>query len=141
MKNKFNCILLIDDDVATNELHKIIIDGTGVAEKVQSVTSGQEALDYLTNSRKYEKNNAPFPQPDLIFLDINMPAMNGFEFIEEYEKLEINQKGRIVVIMLTSSLNPDDQYAAEKIENINGFNNKPLTEQMLFDLTKKYQTE
>ena len=126
MRKKINCILLIDDDKSTNFLHKIIIEETGVSEKVEAVQSGQEALDYLER-----KKEGVYPKPDLIFLDINMPGMNGWEFLEEYEKLDDNIKGEIMIMMLTTSINPDDEEKAKKTKFINGFLNKPLTTEAL----------
>ena len=126
MRKKINCILLIDDDKSTNFLHKIIIEETGVSEKVEAVQSGQEALDYLER-----KKEGVYPKPDLIFLDINMPGMNGWEFLEEYEKLDDNIKGEIMIMMLTTSINPDDEEKAKNTKFINGFLNKPLTTEAL----------
>jgi CheY-like chemotaxis protein len=126
MRKKINCILLIDDDKSTNFLHKIIIEETGVSEKVEAVQTGQEALDYLER-----KKEGVYPRPDLIFLDINMPGMNGWEFLEEYEKLDDNIKGEIMIMMLTTSINPDDEEKAKNTKFINGFLNKPLTTEAL----------
>ena len=126
MRKKINCILLIDDDKSTNFLHKIIIEETGVSEKVEAVQTGQEALDYLER-----KKEGVYPRPDLIFLDINMPGMNGWEFLKEYEKLDDNLKGEIMIMMLTTSINPDDEEKAKKTKFINGFLNKPLTTEAL----------
>ena len=126
MRKKINCILLIDDDKSTNFLHKIIIEETGVSEKVEAVQTGQEALDYLER-----KKEGVYPRPDLIFLDINMPGMNGWEFLEEYEKLDDNLKGEIMIMMLTTSINPYDEEKAKNTKFINGFLNKPLTTEAL----------
>ncbi|MDX1772546.1 response regulator [Oceanihabitans sediminis] len=135
---KFNTILLIDDDIATNEYHEIIINIAGVANKVHSVTSGQEGLDYLTSKGNYNGKEDSFPQPDLIFLDINMPAMNGFEFMEEYENLDEGQKGKHIFVMLTSSLNPDDKKRAIENNYIQDFMDKPLTKELVLKLHAKY---
>ncbi|WP_339921915.1 response regulator [uncultured Cyclobacterium sp.] len=132
MRKKVNCILLIDDDEPTNFLHKIIIEDSGVADKVVAVQSGYEALEYLEL-----KENGKYPQPDLIFLDINMPAMNGWEFLEEYNKLDEGIKGKIVVVMLTTSINPDDKKKALNKGYINGFLSKPLSKDMLEKLIEK----
>lgn len=133
MSNKLNCILLIDDDEATNFVHRMVIKKAGCAEEVVAVPSGQAALEYLTSEK-----NGQMPKPDLIFLDINMPAMNGWEFLKEYEKLEEAQKGQVVVVMLTTSLNPDDRRNAESIEAISSFENKPLTFEILQTIVDQY---
>ena len=129
---KFNSILLIDDDFATNEFHKIIINHANVAEHIYAVESGEEALSYLISE------DSTHVRPDLIFLDINMPAMNGFEFIEEYDKIQEDQKGKYLIVMLTSSLNPDDKERAEKNIHINNFLSKPLTKDNLLKLRDQY---
>ena len=130
-KKKLKCILLIDDDEATNFLNKIIIERANLTEHIQVAQSGQEALDYLTNQGDFLEEGKGYPQPDLIFLDINMPAMNGWEFLDEYKKLRDEQKARIVIVMLTTSLNPDDELKARKIPEISNYKNKPISQEML----------
>lgn len=128
MEQKLNCVLLIDDDEPTNFLNQLVIEGSGYAEQIKTVQSGEEALDYLSNSCRTDKTN---PCPDLIFLDINMPAMNGWEFLEKYRKLDEEQKGKVMIIMLTTSLFPEDKTHAAEIPEISGFENKPLTPEKL----------
>ena len=120
--------MLIDDDEPTNFLSKMLIEEAGCAEHVQVADSGQMALEYLSD----ENNN-----PDLILLDINMPAMNGWEFLEKYRKLEKAKKG-IIIIMLTTSLNPDDKTKANQTPEIAGFENKPLNPDLIDRVLKKY---
>tara|TARA_R110002124_G_scaffold287323_4_gene472821 strand:+ start:4326 stop:4733 length:408 start_codon:yes stop_codon:yes gene_type:complete len=126
MRKKVNCILLIDDDEPTNFLHKIIIEDSNLAEKVVAVQSGYEALEYLE-----KKEDGKYPQPGIIFLDINMPAMNGWEFLERYKQLDESLKGKILVVMLTTSINPDDKKKAMGKGFVKGFLSKPLTTEML----------
>ncbi len=133
MKTKLNCVLLVDDDEPTNFLNEMVINQSGFAEKVVATQGGREALEYLKSME-----NGKHPQPDLILLDINMPAMNGWEFLEEYKKLSPAQQGKIVVIMLTTSLNPDDWDMAQKIDAINDFINKPLTVEALEEILNKH---
>jgi CheY-like chemotaxis protein len=132
MKQKLNSILLIDDDKATNFMHTYLIKKTLVVDTVISKLNGEEAIAYLTT-----KKDGEYPQPDLIFLDINMPVMNGWEFIEEYKKSNFSKKS-VLIIMLTTSLNPIERKRAEKIEIISGFVTKPLTAEYLQDIVKSY---
>ena len=78
MKQKLNCILVIDDDEPTNFFTRMIIEESNCTTHVKVVESAQEALDYLSKSRTPGRNEAQYPSPDLILLDINMPAMNGW---------------------------------------------------------------
>jgi CheY-like chemotaxis protein len=134
MKKKLNCLLLVDDDNATNYLNKKIVQQVECTQHVVVASSGQQALDYLTNSGDYTIHGEKYPQPDLIFLDLNMPAMNGWEFLEKYRQLPAGQKARVIMVMLTTSLNPDDQTKAHKTPEIKGFMNKPLTREMLVSI-------
>jgi CheY-like chemotaxis protein len=115
----------------------MILEESGCTNHIRIVQSGREALDYLVKSEA--GNNADTcPSPDLIFLDINMPAMDGWEFLEEYKKLSIN--GRIIVVMLTTSLFPEDKIKADKMPEISGFEHKPLTAEKLTAVLEKYFT-
>jgi CheY-like chemotaxis protein len=134
---KINCILLIDDNPADNAYHKIIITESGVCNHIKVVTSGQEAIDYINKASKPDQSEL-FPKPDLIYLDINMPGMNGFEFLEIYHTLEEDQKSKAVVIMLTTSLNPDDKIKAMGFKEVNEFQNKPLTVEIIMETINKY---
>jgi len=130
MRKKLNCILLIDDNDADNHYHQIIIEQMNITESIQIAENGLEALAFL----KKENQVAP----ELIFLDINMPKMNGWEFLEEYKNLDAKQKAEIVIVMLTTSANPDDIKRAETIAEVNGFKVKPLTEEMLNEILDKH---
>lgn len=137
MKNKLGCILLIDDDEPTNYYNTLIIEETGCADHVQAVQSGKKALEYLANSENFPKQIDKFPTPDLIFLDINMPAMTGWEFLDRYKKLK---KGDAmpVLVMLSTSLFPEDVLKAREIPEISGFESKPLTPAVINKILRKY---
>lgn len=130
---KLNSVLLVDDDEATNFINRRIIEKAGITDHIEVTYNGKEALDYLSCSGKYEKTGTPFPKPMLILMDINMPVMDGWEFLEAYRMLDSEKKSGKILVMLTTSFNPDDKLRAENILEISGFQSKPL------DLTKVSQ--
>ena len=124
---KFNCILLVDDDFTSNFLSKMIIEGISIADHIHVAQNGQEALQFVLEHcfslQKTEDSNCP----DLILLDVNMPVMDGFGFLEEFSKLQRVRNRNISVVMLTSSDNQKDVQRAEHY-NVTGYLSKPLTE-------------
>jgi CheY-like chemotaxis protein len=141
MKQKLNCILMIDDDEPTNFFNRIILEEYGCCDHIRIAQSGQQALDYLAQSEKVGADPDVYPSPDLIFLDINMPAMNGWEFLDEYKKLSIAPQHKIIMVMLTTSLFPDDMAKAKQCPEISGFENKPMTPEKLEYILNKYFSE
>ena len=133
MKKKLHCILLVDDDYATNYIHTKVIEKADIVEKIVTVTDGFDALDYLK-----ENNSEEYMSPDIIFLDINMPGMDGWEFLNKYNKLEEVKKAKVVLVMLSTSLNPDDASMSKNIPSINGFKNKPLTVPVLNEIIETH---
>ncbi|SRR5258706_3682115 len=130
---KLDCIMLIDDNNDDNFYHERVIRKNNSANTVISIESGVEALEYLKNRKDH-----PDAHPDLIFLDINMPGMNGWEFIEEYKKLDDELRCKAVVVMLTTSDNPDDKDKAKNLGILGDFKTKPLTKEMLHEVIVKY---
>lgn len=128
-------VLLIDDDEPTNFINKKIIESSELVEYIHIAQSGQEALNFL--SRRSEQNERQ-QLPDLIFLDINMPAMDGWEFLDRYKKLAKGEKGSIIIVMLTTSLNPDDEVKARELKEVTAFRNKPLTRQLIGEIAADY---
>jgi CheY-like chemotaxis protein len=138
MKKKLNCILIIDDDEPTNFISRMLIEEAGCTEHIEVAQSGRAALNYLLNNEDSEFSNKNFPRPDLIFLDINMPAMNGWEFLHKYNELKNGNKSEIITIILTTSLNPDDRLKADEMNEVSDFESKPLTSEKLNRILKKY---
>jgi len=129
---QLNCILLIDDDEPTNFLNKMTLEQANCVRHIRIAPSGQAALDYLRGSPD------DCLRPDLIFLDINMPAMDGWEFLAQYQALPQERKADTVLIMLTTSLNPDDEKRTLTIPEVSGFEHKPLNQVRLEQLLNKY---
>ena len=136
MKQKLNCVLLIDDDEPTNFLSAMLIEEANCSRHVKVIPTGKEALSYLASSQQSKNDSLPYPE--LIFLDINMPAMDGWEFLDEYKALTKEHQEKIIIIMLTTSLNPDDALRAFEIPEVSGFENKPITREKLDRILKKY---
>lgn len=119
MKVKGN-ILLVDDDETSNLINEIIIKKTELFDSITVKSDARSALNYLSDK---EKENLP----DVIFLDINMPGIDGWEFLEKYSELSPNSNNEISIYMLSSSQNPDDIVKAEKHPLVKEFLSKPLS--------------
>lgn len=128
---KLGCILLIDDDEATNNLSKMIFSRLDLCDKIEVAENGKEGIDYISNCTEDDL-------PDLILLDINMPLMNGFEFLEEYQKLPEDRKNSVTLLMLTTSQNPDDMARANSFKELAGFINKPMTKGRVEEIWSNY---
>ncbi|HZG24110.1 MAG TPA: response regulator [Chitinophagaceae bacterium] len=122
MQSKLDWVLLVDDDNDCNFFHQRVLTTVGCTNLIDVANDGWEALDVLK-----AKALATSPGNGIIFLDINMPGLNGWEFLDEYIKPAMKLEQQIVIIMLSSSLNPDDKERALSYKCVNGFTNKPLT--------------
>lgn len=136
MRSKLNKILLIDDSEADNFIASRVIRKAGVTEKVIVKYGGLPALDYLTTTV-----NGVYPNPELIFLDINMPGMNGWEFLEQYKSLPADQRMGIVVCMLTTSFAERDRQMAARFEVVQSYSHKPLTKKRLMEIVGEHFPE
>ncbi len=127
MTHILNHILLIDDDDITNFINERVIKRDNYANNITVMHSSEDALRYLSTITSNAK-------PDLILLDINMPAMNGWEFIEEYKKIDASITKDIRLVMLTTSINPDDRMKALENSHIHDFKVKPLSTDILDEI-------
>jgi CheY-like chemotaxis protein len=127
---------LVDDDPATNYLHTRAIKGADCTEEVVVVENGEDALAYL--QKRFDGGKSA---PELILLDINMPVMNGWEFLTTYSQLDAERKRGTRIVMLTTSTNPDDEQRSLTYEAVKGFNFKPLDKEMLALLLQQHFAE
>jgi CheY-like chemotaxis protein len=130
MEKKYK-ILVVDDDFINNIITEEIIKNTGLAEEIHIATNGQEAIDFI---RQHCLTGMSGSCVDLILLDLNMPIMDGFEFLEKMEGFPVQQDLKIVV--LTTSTDNRDIDRANKYP-IAGFLSKPLTIDKFTNLYEK----
>ena len=128
------CVLLVDDDATTNFLNRSLLTRLGVAERILVAEDGEQALAQLR-----QHCAPPTPAcPALILLDVNMPGMNGIEFLEEYQHLPLVAQSAIVIVMLTSSLHPRDVQRVGQLGLVADFISKPLTREKVQALLEAY---
>lgn len=131
-----NLILLIDDDETTNFINNRTLVKANIAQKIQIYTDAEEALNYLQRA-----NTGAATIPELIFLDIKMPKMDGFEFLEEYRKLGVGVNHDIKIMMLTSSASFYDLKKMEEYEEVKQHFSKPLTSHDIKEIMTEYFPE
>ena len=118
-----NRIMLVDDSDAINELNRYYIEKLKLCEEILIHNNGLDAIKELKKS--VEENKA---FPNVILLDIKKPIMDGFEFLDEFEKFPIAFKMNCNIIMLTTSLNSNDEIKALSYEPIKGYYRKPISD-------------
>ncbi|MDF2454458.1 MAG: response regulator [Cytophagaceae bacterium] len=132
MKRKLPSVLLIDDDSVTNFLNKKVIEQAKITEHVEVKLNGKEALSFLTDKES---------SPALILLDINMPVMDGWEFLQAYQQEALDKKNKTNIILLSTSSNPDDIERAKSLPFVCDFKSKPLTSEILKEIIHNYFEE
>ncbi|HLX90082.1 MAG TPA: response regulator [Puia sp.] len=133
MQKKLKSVLLIDDDEPTTFMYKMVIGESGCAANIQIAHGGEEALGLL-----HQTDQDSSPYPDLVFLDINMPRMDGWEFLEQLQAVKLNGGKYPVIVMLSTSLNPDDEIRARRINEVSAYRHKPLTVDMVREIVAEY---
>jgi CheY-like chemotaxis protein len=121
MKN----VLLVDDDNVFNFLSTKTLRQMGVVNEIHTALNGREAINLLNNYYM-----GTYSAPDVILLDLNMPILDGFGFLEAFERLNMPNKEKITVIIVTSSGDPKDVEKAKQL-GVKHYLTKPLSEEKL----------
>ena len=124
MKN----VLLVDDDTIFNYMNSKLLERSGKAKDVHVAWNGKQALDLFNEYFQGSK-----ALPDIIFLDLSMPVMDGFQFLEAFRKLPVPGKEEVRIVVLSSSLDARDIDKAKQL-GVFRFLNKPLREEALTEV-------
>lgn len=125
---QFDSIFLVDDDPINNLINKRLLGKVGISNQIIEFLEGEEALMQI--------ETLPYENQILIFLDINMPVLNGWEFIEKYTEVYPNRQDKIVI--LSSSIDYQDRQKAKEYQIVSGFLEKPLTLDKIYSQLEKY---
>lgn len=118
---RIKTVMLVDDERIDRMIYERVLQRSALVDDVIGFEYATDALEFLKQPDR--------PEVDVIFLDINMPRMSGLEFLEAATEEFGNRFARMIVVMLTTSLNPFDRQRASQFEVVRQFINKPLTEQ------------
>lgn len=130
--------MLTDDDEISNLLNQIFIAKLNLNINVDIFLDGKKAIDFLSQEFDFEDKNFRL-EPCLLLLDIKMPIMNGWEFLETYsEKFPKHIRDQIVIVLLTTSEDEGDMIKALDNSNVKEFIRKPLSEEIFTRLIDKY---
>ncbi|QCK14258.1 response regulator [Mangrovivirga cuniculi] len=132
--NKYFSVMLIDDNEIDNLINQKMIEAANITEHIYVHTGAKSAIEFLRNIEKLGDNIGKV-LPEVIFLDIDMPLMDGFQFLDEFEKLSEDTKGQCKIVMLTSSINPQDVNKSQKYSYVKKYINKPLSQENLETLS------
>ncbi|MDB5007528.1 MAG: response regulator of RpoS [Mucilaginibacter sp.] len=125
-------VLLVDDDEINNFISVKLIKKALLNTEIMACLNGKFAIDQLLEIQK----NDPSKFPDYILLDINMPIMNGWEFLDEYNRLNIDPSGRCKIYIISSSVFSNDINKARSYPLVKDFVSKPLNVEKIIELFK-----
>lgn len=131
-------ILCVDDDPITLMLCKKVVEKAQFAKEIDTANNGEEAINYFDALYLEKKNNVSIVYPKLVLLDLNMPVMDGWEFLESFKtKNYLNVFDLTRFIVVSSSIDPNDINKAKTYPVI-GFISKPVTKDMLENLKTQF---
>ena len=124
-------VLCIDDDPIALMLCKMVINKSGFSNHIVTAKNGEDALNYFNTFKNNDPENQLKQQPQLIFLDLNMSVMGGWEFLDCFRTEEYSDYNTIKVIILSSTIDPEDLEKAKKYPIVIDFLSKPISKEML----------
>ncbi|MCH8902679.1 MAG: response regulator [Bacteroidetes bacterium] len=127
---KHSTIMLLDDNEIDNFVNKKVLQNNNFAERIYTHTSSRSALEFLENLNSDDDVTSELI-PEIIFVDINMPIMDGLQFLEEFERNSEAIADKVKIVMLTTSINPQDIEKCANNPKIIKYINKPLTKEHL----------
>lgn len=130
---KLECVLLIDDDAGTNFYHTVILEEEFPGLRIESVRSVKDGLEFLLGIG----DNTRCPAPVIIFLDINMPGLDGWDFLREFNKIPKEIRDKSVIVILSTSNNPDDIEKSASFDSVKDYIEKPITPELFSTVVKQ----
>jgi len=131
-EKRYKTVMLIDDNEIDNLINQKMIEAADISQNIYTHTGAKSAIEFLRNMEQL-KEVATIVLPQIIFLDIDMPLMDGFQFLDEFQKLSKETKDHCNIVMLTSSINPQDMDKAKEYTYVKKYLNKPLSQDTLKD--------
>ncbi|TXC81609.1 response regulator [Luteibaculum oceani] len=129
-QSKFETAIIIDDNRNDLLFHKMILKKEGFASNFCTFVSGKAALTYLNKTLRAKLDDNPEARY-AIFLDLIMPRMDGFDFLELFDELDEDFKSHFKIYLVTNSTNPIDLQKASKSNSVFGFVRKPITKKII----------
>ncbi|MBN8568792.1 MAG: response regulator [Ignavibacteria bacterium] len=130
MENYNRFFIVVDDDPMNNKICQFIIKQVHDSANVKVFTQGEAALSYITNEYSKQKNT----KAAVLFLDLNMPVMTGWEFLERYKELDSEIQNNFKIYILSSSVDERDKERAAREPVIKGFISKPISKEIILSL-------
>lgn len=130
MSKKINNILLVDDDTVNNFIVINTLNKLGITENVESVLNGADGIEYIRSKASINLDLVP----SLIFLDINMPIMDGWEFLEKFKEFDAEIKDKCKIYMVSSSVYEDDITKSKQYSSVKDFISKPLMRDKILEI-------
>ncbi len=128
--------MCVDDDQITLMLCKKVIEKVSFAKEIITAQNGEEALEYFMSIVSETKNGNSKDYPKLVLLDLNMPVMDGWEFLDAYLENDLHEVFETKFIVLSSTIDPNDVNKSKTYSMVIDFLSKPITKEMLENLKK-----